>query len=78
MRKLFRYVWAVAAAGAVGIVVGPIIAPTLATTLRPAAKSGIKGGLLLVSKGRRRVSELRESMEDLIAESRHELGDTKE
>lgn len=78
MRRVWRYLVPLVTAGAVGFVLGPVLAPALGKTLRPAVRTGLKGGMIFWSTSRRRVHELRESLDDLIAEAQHEIGATKE
>ena len=61
---------------AIGIgsaVLGPIVIPILSRTAKPLAKAAIKGGLLMYEKGKEKVAEAQEVVEDLLAEARSEL-----
>jgi hypothetical protein len=61
---------------AIGIgsaVLGPIVIPILSRTAKPLAKAAIKGGLLMYEKGKEKIAEAQEVVEDLLAEARSEL-----
>ncbi len=61
---------------AIGIgsaVLGPVVIPILSRTAKPLAKAAIKGSLLLYEKGKEKVAEAQEVVEDLMAEARSEL-----
>ncbi len=61
---------------AIGIgsaILGPVVIPILSRTAKPLAKGAIKGGLLLFEKGKEKLAEAQEVVEDLMAEARSEL-----
>jgi hypothetical protein len=49
--------------------------PPMGRWLRPAARGAIKQAIILSQGAQIRAAELREDMEDLVAEAREELGD---
>ena len=51
-------------------------APSLGRALRPAARSVIKQGIMLTQGAQVRAAELREDLEDLVAEAREEANAT--
>jgi cytochrome P450 len=59
--------------GVGAIVMAPIVLPVVAAVSRPLAKSTIKTGVILFEKGREAAAEMTEVIEDLIAEARAEL-----
>ena len=64
---------------AIGIgaaILAPIIIPVIASVAKPLAKAAIKGGILLLEKGKETVAEAGEVMEDLVAEVRAELAES--
>lgn len=50
-------------------VFGPVWLPVVSRRGRPAAKAAIRGGMSAYDAGRTRIAELREALEDLIAEA---------
>lgn len=66
------------AIGAAAVLLAPVILPVAAGVLKSLAKAGIKGGLILVEKGKVAVAEARESIEDLAAEARAEISEEQE
>ena len=52
----------------------PNIFPALASGLRPLAKALVKGGLTLYDAARERLAEAGEQLNDLVAETRAEMG----
>jgi len=54
-------------------VLGALIRPLAQVNVKPLAKAGIKVGWLGLERGRELVSYLGETMQDAIAEARHEL-----
>ena len=67
-----RVLWAIL--GLVfGALITPIIAPLLLRVSRPVAKSATKAGLVVFRTGREKLAQLKESMEDILAESHDEL-----
>ncbi|KOP27533.1 DUF5132 domain-containing protein [Pelatocladus sp. BLCC-F211] len=72
-------------AGAPGIIAGigavilaPVVIPVVAGVGKPIAKSLIKGGLVLYEKSKGAFAELGESWEDMVAEARAELAESKQ
>ncbi len=64
---------------AIGIgaaILAPIVIPVVAGVAKPLAKAAIKGGILLLEKGKETVAEAGEVMEDLVAEVRAELAES--
>jgi hypothetical protein len=65
-------------AAGVGIsVVTPLVLTALATVARPAARAAIKAGLVLYERGREKVAEVSEVIEDLVAEAQAELEESR-
>ena len=61
---------------AIGIgsaVLAPVVIPILSRTAKPLAKAAIKGSLLMYEKGKEKMAEAQEVVEDLMAEARSEL-----
>ena len=54
-------------------ILAPMIRPVLADIAKPLAKSAIKGGITLYEKNREKLAEVKEVVEDLLAEARAEL-----
>lgn len=54
-------------------VLGALIRPLAQVNVKPLAKAGIKVGWLGLERGRELASYLGETMQDAIAEARHEL-----
>ncbi|BAZ66874.1 MAG: DUF5132 domain-containing protein [Pelatocladus maniniholoensis HA4357-MV3] len=72
-------------AGAPGIIAGigavilaPVVIPVVAGVGKPIAKSLIKGGLVLYEKSKGAFAELGENWEDMVAEARAELAESKQ
>ncbi|MGJ5674704.1 MAG: DUF5132 domain-containing protein [Nostochopsis sp.] len=72
-------------AGAPGIIAGigavilaPVVIPVVAGVGKPIAKSLIKGGLVLYEKSKGVFAELGENWEDMVAEARAELAESKQ
>ncbi|MBW4646288.1 MAG: DUF5132 domain-containing protein [Goleter apudmare HA4340-LM2] len=72
-------------AGAPGIIAGigavllaPVLLPVVTGIGKPIAKSLIKGGIVAFEKSRGAFAELGETWEDIIAEARAELAESKE
>ena len=59
-------------------VLAPILVPVAATIAKPLAKAAIKGGLIILEKGRETMAEMGEVAEDLIAEAKAEIAQVKE
>jgi hypothetical protein len=61
---------------AIGVGAGllaPIVIPAVTGAIRPLAKGILKGGMVMVEKGKVMCAEARETVEDLAAEARDEL-----
>lgn len=58
--------------------VAPLAARMLSGAGKPLLKEGIKGGLFLYDRGRTMMAEARETFEDLSAEARSELSQSKQ
>lgn len=67
-----RFLWLVLAS-IVGIAIAPVVAPTVARIGRPIAGSGMRFSLRLYRSGRVKLEELKETLEDLLAEARSDL-----
>lgn len=72
-------------AGAPGIIAGigavllaPVLLPVVTSVGKPIAKSLIKGSILAYEKSRGAFAELGETWEDIVAEARAELAESKE
>ncbi|MBH8573395.1 DUF5132 domain-containing protein [Nostocaceae cyanobacterium CENA369] len=72
-------------AGAPGIIasigavlLAPVIIPVVAGIGKPIAKSIIKGGIVAYEKSRGAFAELGETWEDIVAEAKAELAESKE
>lgn len=72
-------------AGAPGIIAGigavllaPVIIPVVAGIGKPIAKSIIKGGIVAYEKSRGAFAELGETWEDIVAEAKAEIAESKE
>ncbi len=55
----------------------PLVLTALATVGRPAARAVIKAGLVLYERGREKVAEAGEVIEDLVAEAQAELEESR-
>jgi hypothetical protein len=62
-----------AAIGLGAIVLVPVLTPLLSAVARPLVKAGIKGGFLLIQRGKEAFSEAAEVMEDMVVEVKSEL-----
>lgn len=54
-------------------IVGAVLRPLAKLNVKPLAKAGIKVGWLGMERGRELVAYLGETMQDALAEARHEL-----
>lgn len=63
------------AAGAGIVLLTPIVVPVIAGVLKPVAKSVIKGGLIAYEQAKSATAETMETLEDLAAEAKSELGE---
>lgn len=59
--------------GVGALILAPMLFPAVGSILKPIAREAVKGGLILVSKGRELVAETIESLEDIAAEAKAEL-----
>lgn len=62
---------------AIGIgvaLLAPVLLPAVAGIARPLARAAMKSGIIAYEKGREAAAELREVVEDLMAEAQSELG----
>ncbi|TAK27697.1 MAG: DUF5132 domain-containing protein [Chloroflexota bacterium] len=58
--------------GIAGALVGGVLGPVLARATRPVAVGAITQGISIRENVRARVAELREDLDDLVAQARHE------
>lgn len=65
------------AIGVGAIVLAPILGPALAKAGKPAAKAVVKGGIVLYEKTKGAFAEAKESLEDIVAESKAELAESE-
>ncbi|WP_017715871.1 DUF5132 domain-containing protein [Kamptonema formosum] len=72
-------------AGAPGIFLGlgalllaPVVIPIVAGVGKPVAKAAIKGSIALYEKSKGAFAELGEVVEDLVAEAKAEIADSKQ
>ena len=61
------------AVGIGALVLAPTVLPVVAALAKPVAKAAIKGGLMLIEKGKEIAAETKEVLEDLTAEAKAEL-----
>jgi hypothetical protein len=54
-------------------ILAPVIVPVLAGIVKPLAKSAIKGSITLYELNKEKLAEVKEVVEDLVAEARAEL-----
>lgn len=64
--------------GIAAIVLLPVIVPVVGKVAKPIAKAAVKGGIVLYEKGKGVVTEVGETLEDIIAEAKAELADDRE
>ncbi|MGK7924753.1 MAG: DUF5132 domain-containing protein [Spirulina sp.] len=64
--------------GVGAIALAPIVGPALAKAGKPVAKAIVKGSLVAYEKGKGAFAEAKESLEDLVMESRAELAEAEE
>jgi hypothetical protein len=65
---------------AIGIgvaILSPVVIPVVASVAKPLTKAAIKSGILMFEKGRETFSELSEMVEDVIAEAKAELAESR-
>jgi hypothetical protein len=55
------------------LILAPTVIPAVAAIVKPVAKAAIKGGLMLMEKGRELAAETMEVLEDLTAEAKAEI-----
>jgi hypothetical protein len=65
-------------AGIGALILAPVVIPVVAGVGKPLAKSAIKGGIALYEKSKGALEEVGESFEDLVAEARMELSESKQ
>ena len=65
------------AIGIGAIVLAPIVGPALAKAGKPAAKAIVKGSIVFYEKTKGAFAEARESLEDIVAESKAELAESE-
>jgi hypothetical protein len=58
-------------------VLTPVVLPIISAVAKPIVKAAMKGGILLYEKGKVTAAEVAETFEDLAAEAKSELGQTK-
>ena len=61
------------AIGIGALILAPTIIPIMGSIVKPLAKAAIKGGIVLVDKGKELIAETMEVLEDLTAEAQAEL-----
>lgn len=61
------------ALGVGALILAPAVFPAVASVLKPLIKATIKGGIILIEKGREIAAETMEVVEDLTAEAKAEL-----
>ena len=61
------------AIGLGALILAPTIIPIVGAIVKPLAKAAIKGGIVLVDKGKEIMAETMEVLEDLTAEARAEI-----
>lgn len=66
------------AIGVGSAVLAPALVPILASVAKPLTKAAIKGGLIIFERGKEVAAETQEILEDLVAEARAELAESKE
>ncbi len=59
-------------------VLAPIVIPTLAAVAKPLAKGAVKGSLLIFEKSKEMGAEVKEAMEDLVAEAKAEMNEPQQ
>lgn len=65
-------------AGIGAVILAPVILPIVAGIGKPIAKSIIKGGIVAYEKSKGAFAELGETWEDIVAEAKAELAESKE
>lgn len=64
--------------GIAAIVLLPVIVPVVGKVAKPVAKAAIKGGIVLYEKGKGVMTEVSETLEDIIAEAKAEMAEDRE
>lgn len=64
-------------AGIGAVILAPVVLPVVAGVGKPVAKSLIKGGLVLYEKSRGALAEAGETWEDMVAEVKAEMAESK-
>ncbi len=65
-------------AGIGAVLLAPVVIPVVANVGKPFAKTLIKGGIVLYEKSKGAFAELGETWEDMVAEARAEIADSKQ
>ena len=65
------------AVGVGAILLAPVVLPVVAALSRPIAKSAMKTGVIVFERGREAAAEMTEVFEDLVAEARAELDQSR-
>jgi hypothetical protein len=63
--------------GIAAIVLLPVLVPVAGKVAKPLAKAAIKGGIVIYEKGKGVLSEVGETLEDIIAEAKAELAEAE-
>ena len=63
------------AVGAAVILLAPVLLPVISGMAKSLTKAGIKGGLIVLERGKVALAEARESIEDLTAEAKAEMAE---
>lgn len=64
--------------GIAAIVLLPVIVPVVGKVAKPVAKAAVKGGIVLYERGKGVVTEVGETLEDIIAEAKAEMAEDRE
>jgi hypothetical protein len=67
-----KYVIPALIGSAVTAIFGPVLLPAVSRLMRPIVKTGIRTGITAYQAGVVKIEELRESLDDVIAEVRQE------
>jgi hypothetical protein len=63
--------------GAAAVLLTPVVFPVVAGVVKSLAKAGIKGSLMLYESGKVALEEAKETVEDLAAEAKSELDESR-
>ena len=66
------------AVGVGAMILAPILLPVLKNVAKPLAKEAVKGGIAVCRKGRELVADASEGIEDIVAEVKAELAESRE